>query len=242
MRIKVKDVDLHYIEYGNRDGETIVLLHGWGQNIEMMRPLGDPLSKENRIIIFDLPGYGGSSEPTFPWSVYDYAEAINEVLKYLKVKNPIVMGHSFGGKIGLVYASKYSTKKLILFGSPYCCEVDHLSFKTKVLKTLKKVPLLKKMEGFAKKHVGSVDYRNASDIMRKILVLTVNLDIRDDIKSITCSTLIIWGTLDEAVPLKRAYEIESMIPDAAVIELEGRSHYAYLEELGRVLQIVRNFI
>lgn len=242
MRVRVNEVDVHYVDYGKKDGSVIVLLHGWGQNIQMMKPLGDPLSLEHRVIILDLPGYGESSEPPFPWTVYDYVSMLHEFFGVLKIKNPILMGHSFGGKVSLVYASLYSVCKLVLFGSPYCGEVEKLSIKTKILKKLKKVPVLNLLEGVAKKHIGSSDYRQASDMMRKVLVLTVNLNIKEDIKKITCPTLIIWGTLDEAVPLSRAYEIESLIDDAAVIELEGRTHYAYLEELGRVLDIVKSFI
>ena len=55
----INDVDVNYIEYG--EGQPIVLLHGWGQNIEMMKPVGDKLN--GRIIIVDLPGYGYAQAP-----------------------------------------------------------------------------------------------------------------------------------------------------------------------------------
>ena len=61
-------------------------------------------------------------------------------------------------------------------------------------------------------------------------------------KKITCPTIIIWGTLDEAVPLQDAYELESLLKDAAVIEYEGCTHYAYLEDLGRTVRIIKNFL
>lgn len=242
MKMTINNIDLHYEQYGQGKKETLVFLHGWGQNIQMMRPLADPFEKENQIIIFDLPGYGESSEPTYDWQVEDYVECIHECLEHLKVQNPVFIGHSFGGKISLLYASKYPVKKLILFGSPYTKEVKKESLKLKVLRFLKKVPILSKLEGFAKKHIGSTDYRNASDRMRKILVNTVNLDITEDVKKITSPTLLIWGTLDEAVSLKRAYELENLIQDAAVIEYEGCSHYAYLERLQQSIQIIRNFL
>lgn len=238
----IDGVNINYINYGNKDGETIVLLHGWGQNIEMMKMLGDPLSKFCNIIILDLPGYGKSDEPPFAWSVYDYVEMLKKLLDNLNVKNPILIGHSFGGKISLLYASKYPTKKLVLFGSPFKKEVKKESLKLKTLKTLKKVPVLNKLEGFAKKHIGSDDYRNASPIMREILVGTVNLDIEEEVKKIKSPTLIVWGDLDEAVPIERAYELEKLIPDAAVILYEGCTHYAYLERLGQTINILNNFI
>ena len=230
----INNVNINYVDYG--EGENvIVLLHGWGQNIEMMKPIGDKLQKNNRIIIVDLPGFGNSSEPDTIWTMYDYTECINKLLKSLKVNNPIMIGHSFGGKISLIYASKYKVKKLVLFGSPFKKE-------TKRLKSLKKIPLLNKLEGFAKKHIGSRDYRQASEFMRKILVEHVNLDITEEVKKIKCPTLIIWGTMDVEVPIERAYELEKLISDSAVIPYEGCSHYAYLERLGQTINILKKFI
>lgn len=238
----INEVKINYIDYGNVSGMPIVLLHGWGQNIDMMRPIGDKFQKEYRIVIIDLPGYGNSSEPTYSWSVNDYCEAIHTLLTKLKIENPVMIGHSFGGKISLLYASKYKTNKLVLFGSPYKPEITKLSFKTKLLKRLKKVPVLNKLEDWAKRHIGSTDYRNASPRMREILVGTVNLDISDDVKKIKCPTLIIWGTLDDAVPLQRAYELEKMISNAGVVVYEGCTHYAYLERLGQTISVLRSFL
>lgn len=242
MLKKINDVDINYIRYGDNNGEDVVLLHGWGQNIEMMKPIGNPLSKEFNVTIIDLPGYGESSEPPFPWEVSDYVNALKKLLDELKIDNPILIGHSFGGKISLLYASMYKVKKLVLFGSPFKQEITKLSLKTKILKALKKVPVLNKLEGFAKRHIGSEDYRNASDTMRKVLVNTVNLDITEEVKKIEAPTLIVWGTLDEAVPLERAYELESLIKDAGVVVYENCTHYAYLENLNQTINILYSFL
>ena len=109
--MKIKNINLNYVRYGNNDKDTIVLLHGWGQNIEMMKPIGDNLKNDFDIVIIDLPGHGISDEPDYVWSLYDFADAVHELLVELKINNPIMIGHSFGGKISLIYASKYKTKK-----------------------------------------------------------------------------------------------------------------------------------
>lgn len=238
---KVNETDINYIEYGSGK-DTIVFLHGWGQNIEMMEPIATKFKKTNRVIIIDLPGFGQSSEPNKIWTMYDYADTIYELLTKLKVTNPILVGHSFGGKISLIYASKYKVNKLILFGSPFKKEIKKLSMKTKILKFLKTVPVVNKLEGFAKKHIGSRDYKAASDFMRKILVEHVNLDITDEVKNIKCPTILVWGTMDQEVPIERAYELEELISDAAVIPYEGCSHYAYLERKAQTINIIKNFI
>ncbi len=241
MEMIINDVKIHYEKYG-QGSDTIILLPGWGQNTLMMKPVGDKLCKEFNIVLIDLPGFGNSSEPTYPWSVIDYVEMLHEFISNLKIENPIIIGHSYGGKTGLMYASKYNVKKLILFGSPFKKEVEKVSLKVKFLKTCKKIPILNKLEGFAKKRIGSTDYKNASEMMRQVLVNTVNLDISEDIKKIKASTLLIWGSLDEAVPLKRAYELESLLKDAGVVVYENCTHYAYLERLGQTISIIRSFL
>ncbi len=238
----INNTNINYVTYGNEKGKNIVLLHGWGQNIKMMEPVGNAFQKDYRITIIDLPGYGDSSEPTYTWQVEDYVNAIKELLDSLKIDNPILIGHSFGGKISLLYASKYNVNKLILFASPFKQGKNTKTLKVKILKTLKKVPVINKLEGFAKRHMGSDDYRNATETMRQILVSTVNLDISEEVKKINCPTIIIWGTKDEAVPLEDAYILEKLIKDAGLIIYEGCTHYAYLERLGQTISVIDCFI
>ena len=107
---------------------------------------------------------------------------------------------------------------------------------------MKKVPGLNKLEGFAKNHIGSRDYKNATPIMKQILVNAVNEDLLEDGKKIQAPTIIIYGTLDSEVSLEDAREVESTLKDAALIVYEGCTHYAYLERIGQTNNIIRNLI
>ena len=241
MIFKVKDIDVNYIQYGKGE-KDVVLLHGWGQNIEMMDPIGKKLENIAKVTIIDLPGHGKSSEPLKSITIYDYCEIVKELLDYLKIKKPIMIGHSFGGRISIIYASKYETEKLILLGSPCIRKEQKESFKLKTLKTLKKVPGLNKLEEFAKKHIGSRDYRNASTVMREILVNTVNEDLSECAKKIECPTILIWGTNDTEAPLEEAEELEKTMKDAGLVVYEGGTHYTYLEFLNPVCNVIKTFI
>lgn len=238
---KYKNININYIRYGNPNNQAVVLLHGWGQNIEMMKPVGDRLT-DNDVIIIDLPGHGKSDEPKEVWELKDFVSMIHELLSSLNIQNPILIGHSFGGKISLLYASTYSVKKLILFGSPFKVKKNPQSLKVRTLKKLKTLPGLNKLAETMKNHMGSTDYRNASPMMRDILVRHVNTDITENVKKINCPTIIIWGTNDAAVPIEDAYELETLIKDSAVIPYEGCTHYAYLERLNQTVSIIQNFI
>ena len=237
----IKDINVNYIDYGQKEN-PIVLLHGWGQNIQMMQGIGNQFSFTNRVIIVDLPGFGKSGEPKTVWTLDDYVLFLKELLDKLNVDNPIIIGHSFGGKIGLLYATKYQVKKLICLASPYKKMVIKMSLKTKILKTAKKIPVLNKLEGFAKKHIGSTDYKNASDMMRKILVEHVNYDITDQLHKINCPTLLIWGTMDKAVSINDAYELEKLIKDCGLVTYDGCTHYAYLERFDQTIRVLKSFL
>ena len=93
-----------------------------------------------------------------------------------------------------------------------------------------------------KKHLGSTDYKNASPLMREILVKHVNTDLTEDAKKIKCPTFIIWGTNDEAVPVEDAYELEKLIDNSGLTVYEGCTHYAYLERVAQTNAIIKTFI
>lgn len=238
MLIKVRNINVNYKQYGK--GDDVVLLHGWGQNIQMMEPLGDHLKDKHRVTIIDLPGFGLSEEPDYAYTVYDYVQLLEELFSKLEIVNPSLIGHSFGGRLSIIYASRNKTNKMVLFGSP-CVRHEYKSFKQSALKTLKKVKILNPLANIMKRYMGSPDYKNASPIMREILVKVVNEDLSECAKKIECPTLLIWGKNDEAVPLNEAHELESLIKDAGLVVLEG-THYCYLENLNHVNCILDNFL
>lgn len=237
-----QDINIHYTYTNNNHDKTIVYLHGWGQNIQMMEPIAKPFQKYVDTLILDLPGFGKSGEPKSVWSLEDYADMVHALVEKLKIKKTILIGHSFGGKVSIVYASKYKVEKLILLASPYKVAIPKVSLKVRVLKRLAKLPILKNIANQMKKNMGSTDYKNASPKMRSILVKHINTDVSEFCKDIKCPTIMIWGTKDEAVPLNDAYELEKLIQNSAVIEYPGLSHYAYLEDLNKTISIIKSFM
>ena len=84
MKINIKNININYIQYGS--GDDIVLLHGWGQNIEMMKPIGDRLEKNFRITILDLPGFGKSEAPKNEWMLNDYVSLLHNLFSELNIE------------------------------------------------------------------------------------------------------------------------------------------------------------
>lgn len=241
MQKKINLDDINYIQYGNSKGKDIVLLHGWGQNIEMMKPLGDLLADNYNITIIDLPGFGKSKEPDIILDVGDYTEIVHDLLEKLEIKKPTLIGHSFGGRISIRYGATYNVEKLVLCGAPCVKTKKNLTLKEKMLKSAKKLPGMEKLADIAKNYIGSPDYKNASPMMRDILVKVVSEDLSDYAKQIKVPVILIWGEHDEAVPLEEGRMLEKLLSDGAMIVLPG-THYAYLENLYQVGAIINRFM
>ena len=159
MRINIKDVNINYIQYG--EGKDILLLHGWGQNIEMMKPIGDNFSDKFRITILDLPGFGNSSEPPTPWNMTNYSDMLEEFIDRVGITKPIIIGHSFGGRLAIRYSANNPIEKLVLFGAPCIRIQEKLPLSVRILKTLKKLPLMNEFGEYMKQYIGSRDYKAA---------------------------------------------------------------------------------
>ena len=241
MTKKVNLTDINYIQYGNDKGKDIVLLHGWGQNIEMMKPLGDLLADNYHITIIDLPGFGKSKEPATILDVGDYTEIVHDLLESLKVVKPTLIGHSFGGRISIRYGASYDVEKLVLCGAPCVKTKKELTLKEKMLKSVKKLPGMEKLADIAKNYIGSTDYKNASPMMRDILVKVVGEDLSEYAKKIKVPVILIWGEYDEAVPLEEGRMLEKLLSDGAMIVFPV-THYAYLENLYQVGAIINKFM
>jgi pimeloyl-ACP methyl ester carboxylesterase len=241
VNINVKNIIVNYQVYG--DGIPVVFLHGWGVNGTIFTNLVKRFNNSNyKIIVPDLPGFGLSVDPNKVWNVDDYADWVVDFVKALGLENQeiFLLGHSFGGRISIKLASRYENtlkiKALILTGAAGVhAKVRHkFKFKTFVyrqLKFLSKVSLIKKLfpylEGQLARYFASVDYKNASPIMRECLIKAVNENLEPCLEKINCDTLLLWGKNDDATPLADGELMAEKILKAKLVVLEKSGHFAF---------------
>lgn len=230
--VKVHQCDFFVNKSGT--GKWIVLLHGWGQSHQQMAFLQQFLSEKYCVVNMDLPGFGKSEEPPFAWSIEQYSDALNELLKKLGCDEPLIIAHSFGARIALRYAYKYACQGLILTGAAGIKEKRTLQYYVKVYtyKFCKRFGLGQKM--------GSKDYQNASKVMKEVLVKSVNDDLTPLLSSIQVPALLVWGKQDDTTPLWMGKKMEECMPNAHFICIEG-DHFAYLNNQ-RFLKIVEAYV
>lgn len=104
MNIEYKNIKINYIVKGK--GETIVLLHGFLETIEMWKNLIPKLSKTHQVIAIDLLGHGQTDCLGYVHTMEDMAEAVFKVLKHHNIKRANFVGHSMGGYVTLAMAKK----------------------------------------------------------------------------------------------------------------------------------------
>jgi pimeloyl-ACP methyl ester carboxylesterase len=245
--IRINGMNIDYYDRGT--GDAVLFLHGWGTDHRSFFRFLEGMSGFFRVVAPDLPGFGGSDEPPYGWSVGEYADFVVDFLKKLEISEAIMIGHSFGGQVAVKLASETGrigiVKAVLVDCAAIRSNVARHRLRTYFYKAVKRVisvsaiekrfPFL--LEQWRIRN-GSADYRNASPRMRECLVKAVNEDLTPYLPDIKCPALLIWGENDTATPLSDARVMERLIPDAGLVVLKGAGHYSFLDQgyaFGRVL-------
>ena len=233
------------------EGLPVILMHGWGCNHSTLTSIEQQLSRGFKVYNVDFPGFGNSDEPTSVWGVEEYTRLIEDFARQEHIENPILLGHSFGGRVGILFASRNKVRKLILVDAAGVKPRRSLRYYYKVYsyKAVKRLLLffLGKQRGEAalnryRAKVGSSDYSSASPMMRAILSKVVNEDLTGVMPGISCPTLLIWGANDTATPLSDAKTMEKLIPDAGLVSFDGVGHYSFLENPFQFAAVLKSFL
>lgn len=244
---KIYGVNTSYVVEGN--GNDMILLHGWGQNKEMMGNILTHFKDRFRVWALDFPGFGKSDDPSEAWGVADYELFLEDFIRVNNIHHPILIGHSFGCRVAIRYAAKNPAcvKKMCLTGAAGIRPKHGLDWqiRTKAYKAgkwlLKVTGQNEKLEEM-QKNAGSEDYRNAKGIMKPTFVKVVNDDVSDILKDVTCSVLLVWGENDTAAPLWMGKQMEKEMPDAGLAIFEGDDHWAYWHQPARFNAVLDIFL
>jgi len=219
-----KKFEISY-EIVNKDkNKTILFLHGWGSNKELMKQAFS-LNFDNFCQIYvDLPGFGNSKN-NYILTTKDYANIIKIFLSQSLILNPqslIIVGHSFGGKV----ATLLNPKTLVLLSSAGIIEKKPLKvrLKIKLAKILNSLGLNSITKIFRSKDVEKMD-----EIMYQTFKNVVDEDFSDIFSSFKNQALIFWGDKDTAVSLNSGKKIASLIKNSKFFELNGE-HYFFLDK------------
>lgn len=251
MYFKNDNYSIYYEKHGNNSKE-IIILPGWGDTRKTFDYMINYLKKEYTIYIIDYPGFGNSSFPNKDLTIYDYTNIIRDFIYNNNIKNPIIIAHSFGGRIASLLAGYYKEKidKLILIDVAGIKPKKNIfkqlkTFTYKILKRLSIIIPKSKRNIYLKRlfnKFASTDYKNLDNNMYQTFKNIVNEDLKFTYKNIKTKTLLIWGKKDKATPLKDGIYIRKKIVNSSIIVYKDSSHFSYLDNPHLTNKIIKEFI
>ena len=228
VNYKKLDFEINYEIINQNKNETIVVLHGWGSNKEIMKQAFSDLSTEYKLIFIDMPGFGKSPNENMVLNTADYA---NIMQLFLENENVIcAIGHSFGGKV----AALLNCTNLVLLSTSGILE-------QKPFKIRAKIAIFKLLKPFGgsklRKYFASNDANQMNQFMYETFKNVVNEDFEPFFKACKSNTLIIWGKDDTATSIESGIKISKIINNSKFFPLEG-DHYFFLKNKNIVCDII----
>jgi pimeloyl-ACP methyl ester carboxylesterase len=200
--------------------ESILILHGWASNKEIMKQAFGKELSDYKHIYLDMPGFGGSNNEMI-LTTKDYAQIVQVFLDTLNVTPLVAMGHSFGGKVSTLLNTNY----LVLLSSAGIVTEKPWSIKVKIatFKLLKPLGFQKIRELFV-----APDAKGMSHEMYETFKNVVDEDFEMEFSKSKSYALCFWGINDTATPLYTGEKIAKMIQKSEFHPLEG-DHFFFLK-------------
>jgi pimeloyl-ACP methyl ester carboxylesterase len=238
---------IHYETAG--DGPPLILLHGIGSNSRSWRRQLTGLSQDFRVIAWDAPGYGKSSDPPpIQPSIRFYADCLYAFLRAISLKDVFLLGHSMGGVIAQEFCRAYSNqvRAVILADTAYRGSKDRLEDRLKNIRTMTPVQLAaERAPKLLTTDAAANLVDEAASIMSEIrprgyefaAIALAHSDTHLVLEKLEIPRLLIWGAEDKITPLWND------IPAGIEVEIIGEAgHLCYMEQPERFNEIVRDFL
>lgn len=233
------------------EGRPLILMHGWGCDHTTVRSIAATAAQTHTVYNIDFPGFGGSQEPAKVWGVELYTRLIEDLVRKEGLERPVLIGHSFGGRVSILYASRNEVDKVVLVDAAGIKPKRSLKYYLKVYSfkagkrfwelLLGKEKAQERVDRMRAKR-GSSDYAGASPMMRRILSKVVNEDLTDRLPLISAPTLLIWGENDTATPIADAKKMSRLIPGSGLVSFPGCGHYSFLDNPIQFRAVLSSFL
>ena len=234
------------------EGEPILLLHGWGTQIESLSPLTTHLTRYRKVYVLDFPGFGASQLPPADWTVGNYTEWIYQFIAKFNLEKIALLGHSFGGRVAIKFAAAWpeAVDRLVLVDSAGVRQYEttpRFQFYRLVAKlgrpVLSSLPpgMRKRAQWRLYKAIGSTDYLTAGS-MKGTYSKVISEDLEPFLPLIRARTLLIWGEQDQATPVTDARVMAQKIPDNQLVVIPKAGHYPFLDQPQQVFQALDAFL
>ncbi len=234
-------VDVHAVVSGRPDAPAVVLSNSLGSTHRMWDHQVDALEEHFRMIRYDTRGHGASPVPAGPYSIDDLADDVVALLDRLGVPRAHVVGLSLGGMTAMRLAARNPGRVDRL---AVLCTAAHLPPRQAWLDRAAAV----REQGaasiaetvvqrwFTRNYDGDLGYWQSMIAATPAVgyaaccAAIAELDLREQLSSISAPTLAIAGADDPATPPAKLQEIVAGVPDSGLVVLDQAAHLANVEQ------------
>ena len=256
--IEILGYNLRYLRFTNpRPTKTVILLHGLGASSERWSELW-PLMRKYDIIIPDLIGFGYSEKPLVEYTVDFFIKSLEVFFEKLQIKNPVIIGSSFGGQLVIEYSLKHKDyfDKIVLVSPAGTLERPTFVLSQYIFSGL--YPTIENVESaftrMANNDAFKVDTHTVKDFINrmklpnaKYALISTLLAMRRDqslqkrLIEISVPALVIWGKDDTTIPVENIEYFKQM-PMVETFIMNDCGHTPYVEKPDEFYKIIEKFI
>lgn len=250
--IDIDDYKIRYLRMGEGE-KVIILIHGFGGDLDLWRFNQEPLAAHASVYSLDLPGHGQSTKAVRDGSVEALAEVVVKFIDAVGIDHAHLVGHSLGGAVALQTAIAQSAKvdALSLIASAGIgVEINggYISGFIAAESRREIKPLLQQLVGdpglVNRKLIDDVlKYKRLDGVTEALTTIaagflngdTQKINLRDSLAGLSMPVRVIWGSADRIIPAGHATGLPENV---AVDVLDGCGHLVQLEAASEVNQLL----
>lgn len=255
--IQFQGKTIHFRSRG--DGETVVLLHGFLESLNIWETFGQELARDFHVITIDLPGHGQSDTLAESHPMELMAEVVHDVLLLNHVDRCMMLGHSMGGYVTMAFASMYPEmlSGICLFHSGALEDTGEA--KANRLRTIEIVK--KNRQHFISQFIPDLFTPENRELFRPeieriqeearlspaegIIAAQSGMKDRrsqlDTLVNARFPVLFVGGKQDPRIPVDRILAQSALPKHSEVLLLDGCGHMGHIEATGTTLKAVKFF-
>jgi len=254
------DVGGHPVAYRQAgQGATLVVLHGFLCDSRCWRHQLTALSSEFRVVAWDAPGAGASSDPPEPFTMTDWADSLAAFLDVLDTRPAHLLGLSWGGVLAQEFYRRHAARvRSLILADTYAGWKGSLGTSASAQR-LARCERESRSPGkdVAARWVGEMFTDAASpDLLSEMATIIADFhpigfrlmakslaetDTTDLLPAIRVPTLILWGDDDRRSPLSVAEQLHDAIPHARLAVVDDAGHVSNMQQPERFNALVREF-
>ena len=258
----VNDKSFRYSFEGDSSNPTIVLLHGYPDNLQIWYRLAKKLRENFYVFSFDWPGMGYSEKWEGGGTPLIMAQRLEVILNHFNLKKVTLLAHDMGGQVALVYAAKFPTRvkstfvmnSLLMWNEKTSWEIELLrkyKLNQLIIRKLPRVVFNRATKTFLRnKNSLSPELKddlwiafNSNKVRSYIVSMCAGYQAQlnrlpNYYEKIKCPVVLIWGEKGKHFDIKHAYSFKRIHSKTNIIQINNSYHWMALENFEEIAQII----